>query len=103
MKAPFTDETGRVVGIITYNRDISDQKRIAQLKNEFISTVSHELRTPLTSIRGSLGLIAAGVVGDNPPKAANLVKIAHTNSERLVLLINDILDMEKIEFRENRF
>ena len=97
VKAPFTDEAGRVVGVITYNRDISDQKRIAQLKNEFISTVSHELRTPLTSIRGSLGLIAAGVAGELPPKAANLVKIAHTNSERLVLLINDILDMEKIE------
>ncbi|WP_274627701.1 ATP-binding protein [Arvimicrobium flavum] len=97
VKAPFTDETGRVVGIITYNRDISDQKRVAQLKNEFISTVSHELRTPLTSIRGSLGLIAAGVAGELPAKAGNLVKIAHTNSERLVLLINDILDMEKIE------
>lgn len=97
LKAPFKDEAGRVVGIITYNRDVTEQKRSAQLKNEFISTVSHELRTPLTSIRGSLGLIAAGVAGELPPKAANLVKIAHTNSERLVHLINDILDMEKIE------
>jgi PAS domain S-box-containing protein len=97
LKVPFRDETGRIVGIITFNRDISDQKRIAQLKNEFISTVSHELRTPLTSIRGSLGLIAAGVTGELPAKAANLVRIAHTNSERLVHLINDILDMEKIE------
>ncbi|MER8692079.1 ATP-binding protein [Mesorhizobium opportunistum] len=97
LKAPFRDESGKIVGVITYNRDITEQKRTAQLKNDFISTVSHELRTPLTSIRGSLGLIAAGVAGVLPPKAANLVNIAHTNSERLVLLINDILDMEKIE------
>ncbi|TIU85761.1 MAG: response regulator, partial [Mesorhizobium sp.] len=97
LKAPFRDEAGKIVGVITYNRDITEQKRNAQLKNDFISTVSHELRTPLTSIRGSLGLIAAGVAGELPPKAANLVNIAHNNSERLVLLINDILDMEKIE------
>ncbi|WP_448956351.1 ATP-binding protein [Labrys neptuniae] len=97
LKVPFRDETGRVIGIITYNRDVTEQRRAAQLKNEFISTVSHELRTPLTSIRGSLGLITAGVTGALPAKAANLVKIAHTNSERLVHLINDILDMEKIE------
>ncbi|MBZ9853671.1 response regulator [Mesorhizobium sp. CA13] len=97
LKAPFRDEAGRITGVITYNRDITEQKRNAQLKNDFISTVSHELRTPLTSIRGSLGLIAAGVAGELPPKAANLVNIAHNNSERLVLLINDILDMEKIE------
>jgi PAS domain S-box-containing protein len=97
LKSPFRDETGKIVGVITYNRDITEQKKNAQLKNDFISTVSHELRTPLTSIRGSLGLIAAGVAGELPPKAANLVNIAHNNSERLVLLINDILDMEKIE------
>ncbi|WP_292133310.1 ATP-binding protein, partial [Mesorhizobium sp.] len=97
LKAPFRDEAGKIVGVITYNRDITEQKQNAQLKNDFISTVSHELRTPLTSIRGSLGLIAAGVAGELPPKAANLVNIAHSNSERLVLLINDILDMEKIE------
>lgn len=97
LKAPFRDETGEIVGVITYNRDITEQKRNAELKNDFISTVSHELRTPLTSIRGSLGLIAAGVAGELPAKAANLVNIAHNNSERLVLLINDILDMEKIE------
>ncbi|WP_027168462.1 ATP-binding protein [Mesorhizobium sp. WSM3224] len=97
LKAPFRDEAGKIVGVITYNRDITEQKRNAELKNDFISTVSHELRTPLTSIRGSLGLIAAGVAGELPSKAANLVNIAHNNSERLVLLINDILDMEKIE------
>ncbi|MDN5926215.1 MAG: response regulator [Hyphomicrobiales bacterium] len=97
LKAPFRDDSGQVAGIITYNRDVTEQKHSAELKNEFISTVSHELRTPLTSIRGSLGLIVGGIAGPLPPKATNLVKIAHANSERLVLLINDILDMEKIE------
>ena len=97
LKAPFRDHTGRIVGIITYNRDVTEQKRNAAVKNEFIATISHELRTPLTSIRGSLGLITAGVTGELPPKAAHMVEIAHNNSERLVLLINDILDLEKLE------
>lgn len=77
--------------------DITEQKRSEQMKNDFISTVSHELRTPLTSIRGSLGLVSAGVAGALPEKAAGLIRIAHSNSERLVRLINDILDIEKIE------
>lgn len=97
LKVPFRDQRGRIVGLITYNRDITEQKRMLLMKNEFISTVSHELRTPLTSIRGALGLIAAGVAGPLPERAASLLKIAHQNSERLVLLVNDILDMEKIE------
>jgi signal transduction histidine kinase len=67
------------------------------MKNDFISTVSHELRTPLTSISGSLGLISAGMAGTIPDEATNLVKIANSNSDRLVRLINDILDIEKIE------
>lgn len=78
-------------------RDIEEQKRIEQLKNDFVSVVSHELRTPLTSIRGSLGLIAGGVAGELPAKARSLVDIAAKNCERLVRLINDILDVEKIE------
>ena len=72
LKAPLKDDSGRVIGIITYNRNITEQKRVAQLKNDFISTVSHELRTPLTSICGSLGLIAGGITGSLPEKAANL-------------------------------
>ncbi|GIW05388.1 MAG: hybrid sensor histidine kinase/response regulator [Dehalococcoidia bacterium] len=78
-------------------RDITERKKVDLLKNEFVSTVSHELRTPLTSIRGSLGLLKGGVGGALPPEAANLVDIAFKNSERLVRLINDILDIEKIE------
>jgi DNA-binding response OmpR family regulator len=78
-------------------RDITERKKLERMKNEFISTVSHELRTPLTSIRGSLGLIAGGAVGPVPEKAKALIDIACNNSDRLVRLINDILDVEKIE------
>src|SRR4051812_12862778 len=78
-------------------RDGEEEKRIAQMKNDFVSVVSHELRTPLTSIRGSLGLIAGGVAGELPEKARTLVEIASKSCDRLVRLINDILDVEKIE------
>jgi PAS domain S-box-containing protein len=78
-------------------RDMTERKRAEAMKTEFVSTVSHELRTPLTSIAGSLGLLAAGAVGELNEKAARLISIAHTNCERLVRLINDILDIEKIE------
>ncbi|PKG96895.1 PAS domain S-box protein [Paraglaciecola sp. MB-3u-78] len=77
-------------------RDITERKRVEQMQKEFISTVSHELRTPLTSIRGSLGLILGGVVGELPEKVHDLLAIANNNSERLITLINDILDVEKI-------
>ena len=81
---------------VMFMMDISERHRINQLKSEFISVVSHELRTPLTSIRGSLGLLEAGIGGELPPKAQHLIKIAHNNSRRLVGLVNDILDMEKL-------
>jgi PAS domain S-box-containing protein len=78
-------------------RDITERKQIDRMKNDFISTVSHELRTPLTSIRGALGLVAGGATGQLPAKAQELIEIASNNSDRLVRLINDILDIEKIE------
>lgn len=83
--------------VVAVVRDISERRRIEQLKDEFVSTVSHELRTPLTSIAGSLGLLAGGAAGALPEKAARLIQIAQANSQRLVRLINDILDIEKIE------
>ncbi|MCP5249580.1 MAG: CHASE domain-containing protein [Candidatus Accumulibacter sp.] len=83
----------RMIGI---NYDISERKQMEQMKNEFVSTVSHELRTPLTSIRGSLGLLDGGAAGQLPDAAKSLIAIAAGNCERLVTLINDILDMEKI-------
>ena len=83
--------------VLAIVRDITDRKNIERMKNEFVSTVSHELRTPLTSIRGALGLILGGVAGEIPPKASAMVEIASKNSERLIRLINDILDIDKIE------
>lgn len=77
--------------------DITQRKEVEKMKDEFISIVSHELRTPLTSIIGSIGLIASKVLGDIPEKAEDLLKIANNNCNRLTLLINDILDLEKIK------
>ncbi|MFY9822273.1 MAG: PAS domain S-box protein [Thermoanaerobaculia bacterium] len=84
-------------------RDVQQQKQVEQMKNDFISVVSHELRTPLTSIRGALGLLAGGVFGELPEKARVLLEIAAKNSERLGRLINDILDIEKIESGKMEF
>lgn len=76
--------------------DLSEQKKADRAKSEFISVVSHELRTPLTSIRGALGLLESGTTGALNPKAMHLIKIAHRNSQRLGMLVNDLLDMEKL-------
>jgi signal transduction histidine kinase len=78
-------------------RDVSKRQALEHLKDEFIGTVSHELRSPLTSIRGALGLLANGALGEVNEKAANLLRIALTNSDRLARLINDILDLERIQ------
>lgn len=91
------DEHHEITGFLGIASDISERKKMDRLKNEFVSTVSHELRTPLTSIRGSLGLVAGGVAGEISAQARTLIDIAYKNSERLVRLINDILDVEKIE------
>lgn len=77
-------------------RDITERKRSEQLKSEFISTVSHELRTPLTSIRGALGLVLGKFANTLPDKAKQLLETASRNGERLTVLINDILDLEKL-------
>ena len=77
--------------------DISERRQMERMKNEFISTVSHELRTPLTSIRGALGLLLGKAQEGISPKARQLLETASRNSERLTLLINDILDLERIE------
>ncbi len=78
-------------------QDISVRREVDRLKSEFVATVSHELRTPLTSIRGSLGLLAAGVAGELPPKSRELVRLAERNAVRLTALINDILDFESLD------
>ncbi len=83
--------------LVAVLHDITERKRAEVMKNEFVSTVSHELRTPLTSIAGSLGLLAGGATGPLPEAAQRLVTIASQNSRRLVRLINDILDIEKMQ------
>ncbi len=81
---------------IVLARDISERRRVEQMKSEFVSTVSHELRTPLTSVSGSLSLMLGGKLGDLPAVMRPLFDIAHKNSIRLSHLINDLLDMEKL-------
>ncbi len=96
--SPLVDsETGEVRGGVVVFRDVTQRREVDRVKNEFLSVVSHELRTPLTSIRGSLGLLAGGVLGDLPEQAGTMVNRALQSSERLTRMINDILDLERIE------
>ena len=95
--SPVRDDQDRLVGAVVTFRDISERRAVERMKSEFVSVVSHELRTPLTSIRGSLGLIAGNVFGPLPDKVQHMVEIAVNNTDRLVRLINDILDIERIE------
>lgn len=97
------DGEGAIAGYVSIGYDLTEARRAEKLKNEFVSVVSHELRTPLTSIRGALGLLSGGVAGELPASAAQMIGIAQKNADRLVLLINDILDIEKIESGKMRF
>jgi len=78
-------------------RELTQRSALDTLKDEFVSTVSHELRTPLTSIRGALGLLSSGVFGNLDVKSQNLLRIALTNTDRLIRLINDLLDLERMD------
>ena len=95
--------TGEAREIVAVSRDISERKAVERMKDEFVSTVSHELRTPLTSIMGSLGLMLGGLMDRVPDQLKKLLDIAHRNSERLANLMNDILDIEKIESGKMEF
>lgn len=94
---PMQSSDGEVVGAVVTFRDITERLVVEKMKDEFISVVSHELRTPLTSIRGALGLMAGGRVADVPEKMKRMLDIAVSNTDRLVRLINDILDIERID------
>jgi len=87
-------EVIRVFGIA---QDISERYEIDRMKDEFIGIVSHELRTPLTAIQSSLAMLTSGLFVDQPDQAASMLRIAHTNSDRLVRLVNDILNLERLE------
>jgi PAS domain S-box-containing protein len=97
------DASGYPLRITGTTMDQSEAKRIERLKSEFVSTVSHELRTPLTAIAGSLGLINGGALGTVPESMRTMLSIAQANSQRLSHLINDLLDMDKLEAGKMQF
>ncbi len=97
------DGSGKVTHYVGVTFDISELKASERVKDEFIASVSHELRTPLTSIHGSLGLLDSGVVAVSEEKSAELIRIARGNSQRLLRLIDDILDIAKIESEKMKF
>ena len=94
---PIDDHSHSFSGCVAVLHDITQRRNVEKLKDEFVSVVSHELRTPLTSISGSLRLLLGGVTGILPVKTEEMISIAHRNSERLIRLINDLLDIQKLE------
>src|SRR3984957_12617945 len=86
----------KALGVVVAFTDTTERRALDRMKDEFISTVSHELRTPLTSLRGALGLLAGGALTNRPEKTQQMLEIAISNSDRLVRLVNDILDLERI-------
>jgi len=90
------DSKPKAVGVVVAFTDTTERRALDRMKDEFISTVSHELRTPLTSIRGALGLLSGGALASRPEKTQQMLEIAISNTDRLVRLVNDILDLERI-------
>jgi len=90
-------EDGRISGMVIAFQDVTDRRRLERMKEEFISTVSHELRTPLTALRASLGLVASGSLDSKPEKLKQMIQMAIGNSERLMRLVNNILDFDRGE------
>ncbi len=90
-------QEGHISGMVIAFQDVTDRRRLERMKEEFISTVSHELRTPLTALRASLGLIASGSLDSRPEKQKQMIQMAIGNSERLMRLVNNILDFDRGE------
>ncbi|MFD6177110.1 MULTISPECIES: hybrid sensor histidine kinase/response regulator [unclassified Isoptericola] len=88
---------GEVTGAVVVFRDVTERREVERIKDEFVSVVSHELRTPITSIRGALGLLDSGVLDRSSAQAGRMVRIALTSSERLGRLVDDILDVERMD------
>jgi PAS domain S-box-containing protein len=95
--SPILDRDGDIVGVSTIARDITDEKVLERMKSDFVGTVSHELRTPLSAIKGFLELVADGEAGPVNETQREFLDIAVRNSDRLGTLINDLLDMSRIE------
>jgi PAS domain S-box-containing protein len=91
------DDRGQMESVLSLVVDVTDRHQIARMKDEFISIVSHELRTPLTSIYGSLAMLTSGLLDNQPAKGKRLLEIAVDSTDRLMRLVNDILDIERIE------
>ncbi len=100
IRVPIPDERDALLGAVVTFQDITGRRAIERMKDEFISLVSHELRTPLTSIRGSLGLLAGGFSEHLPEKGRRMLEIAVRNADRLSRLINDVLDLERMQERK---
>ncbi|MBD2194209.1 MULTISPECIES: PAS domain-containing protein [Calothrix] len=91
------NELGEIIRLAGLAEDITEEEKIEQMKSEFIGIVSHELRTPLTSIRASMGLLQSGIYDQKPEKFQRMIDIAASESDRLVRLVNDILDLERLD------
>jgi PAS domain S-box-containing protein len=88
---------GTMIGTISIGEDVTERQQVEEIKNEFIGIVSHELRTPLTAIQMSLGLLKSGIYAKKPDKTQRMIEIALLDTNRLVNLVNDILDLERLE------
>jgi two-component system sensor histidine kinase VicK len=88
--------SGKAIGVVVAFTDTTERRALDRMKDEFISTVSHELRTPLTSLRAALGLVTGGALATRPEKMQQMLEIAIGNTDRLIRLVNDILDIERI-------
>jgi PAS domain S-box-containing protein len=97
---PMSTTDGALLGFIGVASDITTRKAVERMKDEFISVVSHELRTPLTGIRASLGLLAGGVLGDVSAQAQRMLDLAVSNTDRLIRLVSDMLDIERMQSGE---
>ena len=95
--APVTDREGRDLGRLHAFRDVTRERELDRMKDEFVSLVSHELRTPLTSIKGYVDLLIDGDAGEVTEEQKEFLDIVKSNSDRLVLLVNDLLDVSRIE------
>jgi PAS domain S-box-containing protein len=95
--SPMVDATtGTVMGVVQVMRDVTSQRQIERAKSEFLAMTSHELKTPLTAIHAAVGLAASGQIGELPDKVGAMLKTAQVNSERLLLLVQEIVDLETL-------